>query len=348
MEKHAKIYVAGNTGLVGSAIVRNLNSQGYHNLVFTPYPEYDLRDQAVMNRFFAENKPEYVFVAAAKVGGIYANETYPAEFLYDNLIIEANIIHAAHIFGVKKLLFLGSSCIYPKLCPQPIKEEYLLTGELELTNEPYAIAKIAGIKLCQYYRKQYGDDFISVMPTNLFGPGDNYHLANSHVLPAMIRKMYLAKLLQAGDHQRIIRNFAFHEKISLSAEQVIPELQKIGIETIDGKVILKLWGTGSPKREFLFVDDLADCLIYLMLHYSSGLHINAGMGKDSTIREIAQMVQNCVGFDGDIAWDHSKPDGTPQKLLDVSRLNAQGWQPRNSFKQAMQLTVDQYIGQFDK
>jgi GDP-L-fucose synthase len=193
MEKHAKIYVAGNTGLVGSAIVRNLNSQGYHNLVFTPYPEYDLRDQAVMNRFFAENKPEYVFVAAAKVGGIYANETYPAEFLYDNLIIEANIIHAAHIFGVKKLLFLGSSCIYPKLWPQPIKDEYRLTGELELSTDPYANAKIAGIKLCQYYRKQYGDDFISVMPTNLFGPGDNYHLANSHVLPAMIRKYVSGK-----------------------------------------------------------------------------------------------------------------------------------------------------------
>ncbi|MDY0151564.1 MAG: GDP-L-fucose synthase [Candidatus Cloacimonas sp.] len=345
MKPSDKIYVAGNTGLVGSALIRKLKENGFSNLVFSPYPQYDLRSQNVVEQFFNTEKPDYVFVAAAKVGGINANSIYPAEFLFDNLIIEANIINSAHKAGVKKLLFLGSSCIYPKLCPQPIKEEYLLTGELEPTNEPYAIAKIAGIKMCQYYRKQYSDNYISAMPTNLFGDGDNYHLDNSHVLPAMVRKMYLAKLFSENDMEGIKQNFYQHEGIQLADEDVDKTLAKYGILKKDGLVTLSLWGTGQARREFLFVDDLADALLYLMKTYNEELHINVGTGKDSKIIEIAEMIKELVGFAGMIQWDTNKPDGTPQKLLDVSRINNFGWEPQHSFSQALKLTIDHYISQ---
>lgn len=343
MNKQEKIYIAGNTGLVGSAICRKLTEYGFTNQVYTPYPQYDLRDQKQVMDFYAREHPDYVFVAAAKVGGILANSTYPAEFLYDNLIIEANLINAAHVYGVKKLLFLGSSCIYPRLCPQPIKEEYLLTSELEETNEPYAIAKIAGIKMCQYYRKQYGDDFISVMPTNLFGPGDNYHLEHSHVLPAMIRKMYLAKLLMEERLDVIRQNFVRHEGKEMSDIEIINTLSHHGIQKEGSTAVLSLWGTGSPKREFLYVEDLADCLMHLMQTYSSEMHINAGTGKDMTIREIAALIKHYLGYEGEISWDHSKPDGTPQKLLDVSRLGDTGWKPRFGFKRAVEMTIKDYI-----
>lgn len=290
MDKHAKIYVAGNTGLVGSAIIRKLESEGYNNLVFSPWPEYDLRNQQQVEDFFAKQKPEYVFLAAAKVGGIMANATYPAEFIYDNLMIAANVIHASYQHGVKKLLNLGSSCIYPKHAPQPLKEEYLLTGPLEPTNEPYAIAKIAAIKLCHYYNKQYNTNFISAMPTNLYGPGDNFDLKTSHVLPALIRKFHEAKV----NHQ--------------------PEVL--------------LWGTGKPRREFLYVDDLADALLFLMRKYDAkdiGEFINIGAGEDITIKDLANLIKEIVGYQGNIVCDETKPDGTPRKLLNVAKLNKLGW-----------------------
>lgn len=344
MNNTDKIYVAGNTGLVGSSLVRNLEKNGYDNLSFSPYPEYDLRYQQVVNTFFERNRPDYVFLAAAKVGGIHANNTYPAEFIYDNLMIEANIINAAYKFETKKLLFLGSSCIYPKHCPQPIKEEFLLTGELEPTNEPYAIAKIAGIKLCQYYRKQYGCDFISAMPTNLYGPGDNYHLENSHVLPAMIRKMHLAKKLEEKDYSSIIKNILVHEKVNITAVNDINTfLLKHGIKVSESSVDLNLWGTGSPRREFLYVDDLSEALIHLMQQYSDDAHINVGVGSDQSIKEIADSVKGIIGFTGNIQWDIDKPDGTPQKLLDVSKLEASGWKSRTSLIDGIRQTYTQYL-----
>ncbi len=337
------IYVAGNTGLVGSAIVRKLREAGHECLIFSTYPEYDLRNQKVVNDFFEKNKPAYVFLAAAKVGGIHANNTYPAEFIYDNLMIESNIIHAAYTFGVKKLLFLGSSCIYPKLCPQPIKEEYLLTGELEPTNEPYAVAKIAGIKMCQYYRKQYGCDFISAMPTNLYGPGDNYDLVTSHVLPAMIRKFHLAKMLEIGDNDAILRDIHSHDQVKLqsSADAEI-YLENHGVFFVGSSVKVKLWGTGSPRREFLYVEDLADALVHLMDNYNETSHINVGVGIDHQICEIASIVRSIVGFSGDIAWDNSKPDGTPQKLLDVSKLKNNGWHSSTSLTEGISKTYREY------
>ena len=287
MDKNAKIYVAGHTGLVGSAIVRRLNVAGFQNIVGKTVHEMDLRRQSDVEDYFAEEKPEYVILAAAKVGGIYANNTYPAEFIYDNLMIETNIIHTAYLQQVKKLLFLGSSCIYPKLCPQPIKEEYLLTGLLEETNEAYAIAKICGIELCKFYRRQYGCDFISAMPTNLYGINDHFDLASSHVMPALIRKFHEAK--------------------------------------IEGKTEVVLWGTGNPQREFLFVDDLADALLFLLENYSGESHVNIGTGIDLKIIELARIIQCVVGFEGAIIHDLTKPDGTPQKLLDVSYLHSLGW-----------------------
>lgn len=348
MKLNDRIYIAGNTGLVGSAIVQRLKNQGYKNLLFSPWPEYDLRNQASVLSFFDKFKPEFIIIAAAKVGGIYANEHYPAEFIYDNLMIEANLINAAHVHRVNKLIFLGSSCIYPRLCPQPIKEEYLLTGELEPTNEAYAIAKIAGIKLCQYYRRQYGDDFISAMPTNLFGQGDNYHLNNSHVLPALIRKVYLAKLLSEGKTESIRKNFLYHENISLNPSEVKATLQQYGINSSGNRISLALWGTGKPRREFLFVDDLADALLYLMQHYSDEQHINIGMGKDTTIHEIAELVSSLIGYKDEIVWDTSMPDGTPQKLLDVTKLFSMGWKPTHTFKEALAMTVKNYLCQFNK
>lgn len=290
METTEKIYVAGHRGMVGAAIVRALEARGFHNIVARSHADLDLKNQQAVQGFFREERPAYVFLAAAKVGGIHANNTYRAEFLYDNLMIEANVIHAAWEHGVKKLLFLGSSCIYPKLAPQPLQEDSLLTGALEPTNEPYAIAKIAGLKLCEAYRDQYGAQFISAMPTNLYGPGDNYDLQNSHVLPALLRKIHTAK--------------------------------------VEGRPAVELWGTGAPMREFLHVDDLASACLHLMEHYEGREWLNIGTGEDLSIRELAELVCAVVGYEGQLAWDTTKPDGTPRKLLDVNKIHALGWKAR--------------------
>jgi len=290
MKKESRILVAGHRGMVGSAITRALQSTGYSNLILTGRNALDLRNQLEVNEFFRREKPDTVFLAAARVGGIYANNTYRAEFIYDNLMIEANVINAAYLYGVDKLLFLGSSCIYPKMAPQPLREDSLLTGELEPTNEPYAIAKIAGIKMCDAYRHQYGCNFISVMPTNLYGPNDNYHPENSHVLPALIRRFHEAKR--------------------------------------DGLGEVTIWGTGTPRREFLHVDDLADACIFLMNTFNEPGFVNIGTGTDLSIQELARMIARIVGFEGEITNDLSKPDGTPRKLLDVSKLSAMGWRAR--------------------
>lgn len=295
MNKTDKIYVAGHKGLVGSALIRALKARGYHNLLLRTHAELDLTEQQAVQQFFSDERPDYVFLAAAKVGGIGANSTYPAEFIRDNLAIQTNIIHEAWRHSVKKLLFLGSSCIYPRECPQPIREEYLLTGLLEATNEAYAIAKIAGIKMCEAYNRQYGTNYISVMPTNLYGPGDNYDLDNSHVLPALIRK--------------------FHEALP------------------DKPVIV--WGTGSPRREFLHSDDMADACIFLMEGYSQFQTMNIGTGEDISIRELACLIQEIVGHKGEIVWDLSKPDGTPRKLLDVSLLHKLGWRHRIELREGI-------------
>lgn len=305
MDKHAKIYIAGHRGMVGSAILRKLEKEGFDNFVLKTSKELDLRNQQAVSDFFATEKPDYVFLAAAKVGGIVANNTYRADFLYENLAIQNNIIHASYLNGVKKLMFLGSSCIYPKLAPQPLKEEYLLTGLLEQTNEPYAIAKIAGIKMCEAYRSQYGCDFISVMPTNLYGPNDNYDLEKSHVLPAMIRKFHEAK--------------------------------------INGTPSVTLWGTGSPMREFLHADDLAAACIYLMENYSESELVNVGTGTDVTIKELAETVKETVGFEGDLIWDTSKPDGTPRKLMDVSKLHSHGWKHTIDLKEGIALAYQDFL-----
>jgi GDP-L-fucose synthase len=305
LEKQAKIYVAGHRGMVGSAIVRKLQSVGYTNLLLKTSAELDLRDQVKVAEFFATEKPDYVFLAAAKVGGIVANNTYRADFLYENLAIQNNIIHASFVNKVKKLQFLGSSCIYPKLAPQPLKESYLLSGYLEETNEPYAIAKIAGIKMCEAYRAQYGCDFISVMPTNLYGPNDNYDLENSHVLPAMIRKFQEAK--ERGDAS------------------------------------LTLWGSGAPMREFLHADDLAEACVYLMETYSDYELVNIGTGVDVTIKELAETVKEIVGFTGTIQWDPTRPDGTPRKLMDVSKLHSLGWKHKIELKEGISLAYQDFL-----
>ncbi len=304
MNKNARIYIAGHTGLVGSALMRKLQTDGYHNLLYKTVDELNLCDQNAVQTFFSEHRPEYVFLAAAKVGGIKANSDFPAQFIYENLMISANIIHAAYRFGVKKLLFLGSSCIYPRNCLQPICEEYLLTGSLEKTNEPYAIAKIAGINLCQSYNKQYGTDFISCMPTNLYGPGDNFDLETSHVLPALLAKM--------------------HHAWSTDAEQVT------------------IWGTGKALREFLFVDDLADAAVFLMQQYSSSEPINIGVGQDISIADLAYLIKEIVGFKGKLVFDTTKPDGTPQKLLNVDKLHALGWQAKISLQDGIRRTLEWY------
>lgn len=298
MEKNAKIYVAGHNGMVGSAIVRNLSQNGFENIVYRNSKELNLINQNEVNDFFEKEKPDYVFLAAAKVGGIHANNVYRADFIYQNLMIECNVIHAAFQFKVKKLLFLGSSCIYPKIAPQPLKEEYLLSGFLEYTNEPYAIAKIAGIKLCESYRKQYGCNFISAMPTNLYGPNDNYDLENSHVLPALIRKFHSAK--------------------------------------INGDDSVTIWGTGSPKREFLHVDDLAEACFYLLKNYNEVQIVNVGTGEDISIFDLAQVVKEVVGFEGKIKKDESKPDGTPRKLMDVSKIHSLGWKHKINLKEGIE------------
>jgi GDP-L-fucose synthase len=305
VEKNAKIYVAGHRGMVGSAILRKLQAEGYSNLVIRSSQELDLRNQQAVADFFSAEKPDYVFLAAAKVGGIVANNTYRADFLYENLAIQNNVIHQAYLHGVKKLLFLGSSCIYPKLAPQPLKEEYLLTGLLEPTNEPYAIAKIAGIKLCDAYRNQYGCNFISVMPTNLYGYNDNYHPENSHVLPALIRKFHEAKT--------------------------------------SGSASVSVWGTGSPLREFLFADDLADACYFLMQVYNEAGLVNIGTGNDLSIKDLALLIKEVVGFTGDLVFDSSKPDGTPRKLLDVSKLHTLGWKHRIALQEGLALAYQDFL-----
>ena len=308
MEKQSKIYIAGHRGMVGSAILRGLQKQSFDDLVFRKSSELDLREQSKVQDFFKKERPEYVFLAAAKVGGILANNIYRADFLYENLMIQSNVIHAAYVSGVKKLMFLGSSCIYPKLAPQPMKEEYLLTGLLEHTNEPYAIAKIAGIKMCDAYRAQYGCNFISVMPTNLYGPNDNYDLQNSHVLPALIRKFLTAKKNQ------------------------------------DESVVL--WGTGAPLREFLHADDLADACIFLMKNFNEEGLVNIGTGVDLSIYDLAKMVQKIVGFNGEIVLDSSKPDGTPRKLMDVSKLHGLGWKHKISLEEGIKNVVEEVKDKF--
>lgn len=304
MNKNEKIYIAGHKGMVGSAILRCLEKEGYSDFVFTPHPEYDLTDQKTVADFFSKEKPAYVFMAAAKVGGIYANNTYRAQFIYENLMIASNIIHQSYVHQVKKLMFLGSSCIYPKMAPQPIKEESLLTGLLEETNEPYAIAKIAGIKLCEAYRDQYGCNFISVMPTNLYGYNDNYHPDNSHVLPALIQRFHEAK--------------------------------------INNRPEVSVWGTGNPRREFLFVDDLADACVFLMNTYNGRQFVNIGCGEDLTIKELAELVGEIVGYRGKLVFDTTKPDGTPQKLLDISKLTALGYTPKIPLKDGIRLAYEDY------
>jgi GDP-L-fucose synthase len=325
MNKDAKIYIAGHRGLVGSALTRKLREQGYPNLILKTSRELDLRRQADVETFFDHEKPEYVFLAAAKVGGILANNTYKAEFIYDNLMIAANVINAAYKAGVKKLLNLGSSCIYPKFAPQPMKEEHLLTGLLEPTNEPYAIAKIAAIKLCRYYNEQFGTNFISVMPTNLYGPEDNFDLETSHVLPALIRKFHEAKM---GREQ---------VKVEVKAESSTqPEPQPVTI-----------WGSGEPYREFLYVDDLADACVFLMEKYDHsdiGEFINIGTGTDIRIKDLAELIKGVVGFDGEIRHDTGKPDGTPKKLLDVSRMNNLGWRASTPLRKGVELTYAWYKG----
>lgn len=302
MLKDAKIYVAGSNGMVGSAIVRALKAKGYINLVVKSSKELDLKNQQAVRDFFSQEQPEYVFLAAAKVGGIHANNTYPATFIYDNIMIQSNVIQAAYDFNVKKLLFLGSSCIYPKFAPQPIKEEYLLTGSLEPTNEAYAIAKIAGLKMCQFYKQQYGCNFISAMPTNLFGVNDNFNLENSHVLPALLRKFIEAKQ--------------------------------------NNKQEVTIWGSGTPMREFLFVDDLAEACLFLMENYNGNETVNIGTGEDVSIKELAETIMKIVGFEGNLIFDASKPDGAPRKLLDVSKINNLGWKHKTNLEEGIQKTLN--------
>ena len=308
MEKSAKIFIAGHRGMVGSAIERKLRSEGYHNLIARTSSELDLRNQQVVYAFFDLEKPDYVILAAAKVGGIHANNIYRAEFIYDNLMIEANIIHAAYFNKVKKLLFLGSSCIYPKMAPQPLKEEYLLSGYLEPTNQPYAIAKIAGIEMCDSYRAQYGCNFISAMPTNLYGTNDNYHPENSHVLPALIRRIMLAKK--------------------------------------NNDSIVTIWGTGTPRREFMHVDDLADACHFLLQNYDQAGHINIGWGEDVSIKELAEAIAVEVGYTGALEFDSSKPDGTPRKLLDTTKINNIGWEPSISLQEGIRMTIKEVKDKF--
>ena len=305
MNKDAKIYVAGHRGLVGSAIVRNLQNKGYTNIIYRTHKELDLINQEAVRTFFQEEKPEYVFLAAAKVGGIHANNTYPADFIYDNLMIQNNVIKAAHDFEVKKLLFLGSTCIYPKMAPQPIKEEYLLTGALEETNEAYAIAKIAGLEMCKFFKRQYGDNFISCMPTNLYGPNDNFDLKNSHVLPALIRKFHEAK--------------------------------------VNNSEVVEVWGTGTPLREFLYVDDMADACVFLMENYDGEQHVNIGTGEEVSIRELAETVKEVVGFEGELVFNTDMPDGTPRKLTTVDKLHGLGWKHKVSLNEGIKLAYNWFL-----
>ncbi|HFF9301614.1 TPA: GDP-L-fucose synthase family protein [Clostridium perfringens] len=305
MNKNSKIYVAGHRGLVGSAIVRNLEEKGFNNIICRTHKELDLTNQNEVRRFFKEERPEYVFLAAAKVGGIHANNTYPADFIYENLMIQNNVIKAAHDFEVKKLLFLGSTCIYPKMAPQPIKEDYLLTGSLEETNEAYAVAKIAGLEMCKFFKRQYGDNFISCMPTNLYGPNDNFDLKNSHVLPALIRKFHEAK--------------------------------------VNNSKVVEVWGTGKPLREFLYVDDMADACVFLMENYDGEQHVNIGTGVEVSIRELAETVKEVVGFEGELVFNTDMPDGTPRKLTTVDKLNGLGWKHKVDLENGIKMAYEWFL-----
>lgn len=305
MNKNSKIYVAGHRGLVGSAIVRNLQEKGFNNIIFRTHKELDLTNQNEVRKFFEEERPEYVFLAAAKVGGIHANNTYPADFIYENLMIQNNVIKAAHDFEVKKLLFLGSTCIYPKMAPQPIKEDYLLTGALEETNEAYAVAKIAGLEMCKFFKRQYGDNFISCMPTNLYGPNDNFDLKNSHVLPALIRKFHEAK--------------------------------------VNNSEFVEVWGTGKPLREFLYVDDMADACVFLMENYDGEQHVNIGTGVEVSIRELAETVKEVVGFEGELVFNTDMPDGTPRKLTTVDKLNGLGWKHKIDLNNGIRMAYEWFL-----
>jgi GDP-L-fucose synthase len=375
MKKDSKIYIAGHLGLVGGGIWRAFQRHGYTNLLGRSIDELDLMNQAAVEAFFAKEKPEYVVLVAAKVGGIHANNTYRGQFIYENLMIELNVIHAAYKHGVKKLLFLGSSCIYPKLAPQPIKEEALLTGPLETTNEPYAIAKIAGIRLCDAYNRQYGTNFISAMPTNMYGPGDNYHPENSHVLPAMIRKMHLARLLEQADFDSLTKIREYESRalnvkgstcndlfswlsnsgISISGLNAFNDFNEVRSAVSTKGVTLSLWGSGTPKREFLYSDDLAEACVFLVekagykdMAFTDDFgtvqsHINVGSGKEVTIKELAETVKEVVGFKGEITWDASKPDGTPRKLMDSSRLRALGWVPLIGLPDGIALAYQDFL-----
>jgi GDP-L-fucose synthase len=359
MNKNSKIYIAGHKGLVGSALLRNLQKKGYTNFVLRSLEELDLTDQAAVSAFFATEKPEYIFLAAAKVGGIMANNIYRGQFIIENLQIQNNIIHNAWVHGAKKLLFLGSSCIYPKNAPQPMHEDYLLTGELEYTNEPYAIAKIAGIKVCESYNLQYGTNFVSVMPTNLYGPNDNFHLKNSHVLPGMMRKMHLAHCLEINDMPAIRHDFVTRPIADVptdaSDETILQFLAEQGISMDkDGNANLSLWGTGTPLREFLHVNDMADACVYVMENVDfdhlkqnetgeiRNTHINIGSGKELTIRQLAELVQKVTGFRGKLLFDSSKPDGTMRKLLDVSKLEKLGWKSKIELEDGVRAVYDNY------
>lgn len=309
MELNSKIYVAGHRGLVGSAIVRNLEAKGYTNIIYRTHEELDLTNQADVQAFFKEEQPEYVILAAAKVGGIHANNTYPADFIYDNLMIQNNVIKAAHDYKAKKLLFLGSTCIYPKMAPQPIREEYLLTGALEETNEAYAVAKIAGLEMCKFFKRQYGDNFISCMPTNLYGPNDNFDLKSSHVLPALIRKFHEAK--------------------------------------VNGSDTVEVWGTGTPLREFIYVDDMADACVFLMENYDGEQHVNIGTGEEVSIRELAETVKEVVGFEGELVFNTDMPDGTPRKLTTVDKLHGLGWKHKTSLNEGIKLAYDWFLENYN-
>jgi GDP-L-fucose synthase len=364
MNKNSKIYIAGHNGLVGSAIVKNLQARGYENLISRDFSEMDLRDPGAVAEFFAHEKPEYVFLAAAKVGGIVANNTYRAEFIYDNLMIQNNLIHQSYENGVKKLLFLGSTCIYPKECPQPMKEEYLLTAPLEYTNEPYAIAKIAGIKMCESYNLQYGTNFISVMPTNLYGPNDNFDLEKSHVLPALIRKMHLARALEQVDWDAIRKDL---DKLPIegvsgnsSEKEILQVLENYGVSSstsgnLEASVSVEIWGTGKPNREFLWSEEMADACVFLMENrdfadtYSKdqkeirNTHINIGTGKDISIKGLAELIKAEVGFSGDLVFNADKPDGTMKKLTDVSKLHSLGWHHKIELEEGVKRIYEWYI-----
>jgi len=346
MDKNAKIYLAGHMGLVGSAILKNLQEKGYTNIITRTHEELDLTNQIAVADFFKEEKPEYVFLAAAKVGGIVANNVYRADFIYENMMIQNNVIHQSYVHNVKKLLFLGSTCIYPKNAPQPMKEEYLLTDTLEYTNEPYAIAKIAGIKMCESYNLQYGTNFMSVMPTNLYGPNDNFDLEKSHVLPALIRKMHLAKLLSESKYDEVGKNLDVD-----SIEEAKSYLNRFGVSADS----VEIWGSGKPKREFLWSKDMADACVFLMENrdftdtYKKGdkeirnTHINIGTGIDVSIKELAETIKNIIGFQGELVFNSTKPDGTLRKLTDVTKLNSLGWKHKVNLTEGIEMVYQWYI-----